>query len=760
MKNTTLTLLATTILSATALQAYAAAPKEPEAQFYPAKSWIVGNGATPAECVVQSEFNNGFVLRFDGTQDWVQSFSVNFRQNIFMADNKYNVTLSVPGKASKQFSAAATDMTTLSLRVDKDIYQNVRENSVLDVTIDDNVFRFFLVNFATAASKFEACMSGGDMGDGTAPPAVAAEPQHVSAPEQLQAPEAPAPVQREANNTIEQEEIAPPPQQREAKNTAPQPALQKEIAPPPSREVNDSIPQGNIAPPPPNARDVDAIASLNESIALEERETSGKNVPITEIRPEDPKPTMQRIPYTETVKVGDAIIEKKEVTPPPAAAASPAPYRKRMSEQLAEEMATNPSTSSILEGGNQRVTSAPVETADADPLAPVDMQEPMAVPPTIEEVASPPPAAQEEPEEAPPQIIAWSSPPPSPPASAAPKPPPAPVEAAPAPAPAPIAAAPAPQPAPAAPTSIKTITPEQARAMAAAQQAGQPVGLIQSTAQPTASLKPIAPAKQPLQQDIAVHNPAPQPIPQEETLLQADLAPVPSTLPASPDEPFAQRGEIIKTDAPKREKIVSADPVMLPPAETDSLLPRPETKRLQSPEIKVNKQTYQAKADFTDAEPFAGEPFRGVQQQGEPAVRRKADPEMLMKISQLEQKINELEKENGALQNNVSSDKAEAVSIETDNWNLERATARYNEAERQIKRMGEQLQRERALRASEKKDLEAQLFDPQITEQQQLARLAELEQKLAEAEGRLEQQRIRYEERLRGQQAPGARAAQ
>jgi hypothetical protein len=102
-------------LSAAAIQANAAPLKEPEAQFYPAKSWIVGNGATPADCVVQSEFNNGFVLRFEGAKDWVESFSINFRQNIFMAGNTYNVTLSVPGKTSKQFSAAATDMTTLSL---------------------------------------------------------------------------------------------------------------------------------------------------------------------------------------------------------------------------------------------------------------------------------------------------------------------------------------------------------------------------------------------------------------------------------------------------------------------------------------------------------------------------------------------------------------------------------------------------------------------------------------------------------------------
>jgi hypothetical protein len=480
------------------------------------------------------------------------------------------------------------------------------------------------------------------------------------------------------------------------------------------------------------------------SIALEERETSGKNVPVTEILPEDPKPTMQKIPYTETVKIADPIIVKdsKEASPPPAA--SPAPYRKRMSEQLAQEMATNPSTASILEGGNsQAVESAPVETAKAEPLAPIDRAEPMAVPPTIEETVTPPPAAQaaaqEEPEEAPPQIIAWSSPPPSPPsASLKPASVPAPAPAA----PAPIAAA---------PVKISSkITPEQARAMAAAQMAGQPLGLVQTTAQPAASLKPIASAPEKLQ-----------------PIKQSELAPLPSLQPAaspdepfpeSSDEPFSEPGIVIKTDKLKSaDKNAMPDPIIPPPPGLDEPAfdkpaPASNVQRLQTPEMKVHKQTYQAEADFRDAEEFPP-----VLQNGEPKVRRKADPEMLMKISQLEKKINELEKENSAIQSNVSSSKQEAVSIETDNWNLERATARYNEAERQIKRLGEQLQRERALRATEKKDLEAQLFDPQITDQQQQARLAELEQKLDEAEGRLEQQRIRYEERLRSTQQSGAR---
>ncbi|MGB4107603.1 MAG: hypothetical protein WBK55_07385 [Alphaproteobacteria bacterium] len=701
MKNTTLMLLATTILSAAALQANAAAPKEPEIHFYPAKSWIVGNGATPADCVVQSEFNNGFVLQFDGTKDWVQTLTINFRQNIFTPGKSYNVTLNIPGKLSRQVAAGAASAMTLSipLKNDKDIYNNARSSSVLDVKIEDNNFRFFLVNFATAASKFETCMAGGDMGAGTTAPAAAAEPQPVSAPEPLEPP----PPQREASNTIPQQQPAAAPERLQL---------------PPEREVSDAIPQGAAAPPPPNASNIELIASLNESIAMEERETAGGNVPVTEILPEDPKPTVQRIPYTETVKLGDQVVTDDNKSPAPTAA----PYRKRMSEQLAEEMATNRSTAALFEEAQaDPVMPVPVDTAESISPEPVHQQpiettaapEPMAVPPTIEETRA--------------------SPPPSPPPSFAETPKPAPT---------PVAEASI--PAPAAVLSYKaspSITPEQARAMAAAQHAGQPLGLVQDTAQPAPSLKPIAEAA-PAKPQPADLQPIPQPIPQEDTLEQADLAPIPS-LP-SPDEPFSGKGEIIKTDKAPR----AATPFVPPVSHA-------KTERYESPQIQVNKESYEMTADMT-----GGEELPPVLQGGEPKMRRKADPEMLMKISQLERKINDLENENSALQGNMSSSKQEAVSIETENWNLERATARYNEAERQIKRLGEQLQRERALRASEKKDLESQLFDPQITEQQQLARLAELEQKLDEAEGKLEQQRIRYEERLRSGQAPGARATQ
>jgi hypothetical protein len=131
------------------------------------------------------------------------------------------------------------------------------------------------------------------------------------------------------------------------------------------------------------------------------------------------------------------------------------------------------------------------------------------------------------------------------------------------------------------------------------------------------------------------------------------------------------------------------------------------------------------------------------QPEAQPEIRvhpqpRKADPDMLRKISELEGKIQTLQKENQDLAADIEAStrtqRDEALSISSENWNLERATMRYNEAERELKRMGQQLQQERAHCDLQKQDLEAQLFDPQLTTQQQLARLGELEARLAEAE--------------------------
>jgi hypothetical protein len=89
------------------------------------------------------------------------------------------------------------------------------------------------------------------------------------------------------------------------------------------------------------------------------------------------------------------------------------------------------------------------------------------------------------------------------------------------------------------------------------------------------------------------------------------------------------------------------------------------------------------------------------------------------------------------------------ATLATPDWNLEKATMRFQEAERQLKELGMKLQKERAQCRLEQEELEAMLFDPQISEQRQIAELAKLEDQLLEAKEELENQRIRYEERIK-----------
>lgn len=79
-----------------------------------------------------------------------------------------------------------------------------------------------------------------------------------------------------------------------------------------------------------------------------------------------------------------------------------------------------------------------------------------------------------------------------------------------------------------------------------------------------------------------------------------------------------------------------------------------------------------------------------------------------------------------------------SVSIASDNWNLEQAAQRFNEAEREIRRLGFAVEQERAKCMVEKKDLEYMLFDPKIADKEQIAHLTVLEEELAQAKRDLE----------------------
>lgn len=199
--------------------------------------------------------------------------------------------------------------------------------------------------------------------------------------------------------------------------------------------------------------------------------------------------------------------------------------------------------------------------------------------------------------------------------------------------------------------------------------------------------------------------------------------------------------------------------------------PKPEQKSVTIPAYKMTKKSSSMEADLTAVglppeatEPAAGEDFAASDSMDHFASASAAlEPssgiagedfiQMRDKIRELEAEVSRLATENQTLdkelKSNLKDAEDERLSVSSDNWNLERATMRYNEAERQLKRLGRQLQAARQQCTSEKQELETMLFDPQVTEQQQLAKLSVMEEELAKAKIELQNAQRRYEERIR-----------
>ncbi len=273
------TLLTSLLLGTMSVPTYASNSADPEIYFYPSNGWNIQQNA--GSCSIASRFNNGFVLTFDGDERWIENMSIDFQQDVFESGKAYDVTLSVPGVREKTFKASGKSGSALhiGLRKQKDFYQALRQSSVLDMTLDDNNFRFYLTGFSQSAGNFERCMAGA---------------------------------------------VIENPEGKVAKN------------------LTDRSEEKNFM--------------VNESIAMEEK-TKTKTQAIVEILPEDPKPVIQEIPVQETVKLGDAVIEERiidgenstildtdvdDLLEKPAMQDAQEIGRKRLSEQLAEQIAKNP----------------------------------------------------------------------------------------------------------------------------------------------------------------------------------------------------------------------------------------------------------------------------------------------------------------------------------------------------------------------------------------------------------------------------------
>ena len=667
-----------------ALSPASALAQEPEASFRPAKAWHVGPVGKVSdysgECLLQTEFNNGFILQFKGSSNWVQQLNINFRQNVFEAGRNYEAMLSVPGNAQKTLPASASEKNILSipLKGHKDLFKEARKNAVLDASIEGNDFRFYLTGFGPAAMNFERCMAGGEM--------------------------------------------------QEA-------AVQK------PKVAEEQEPKDLIKPPPVE----DAV--INESIALEQEEA--KMVGIGDIDAQSPETQDKKIPYSEDHEKVEYSPVGSVNMPKPAQKRPEVSPHKRLSDQLAEEIAANPDL--VDTDSDAVVTQTLPKTGDLKPdskaasAAPeAAKREPLKMPPSFEkqppipqntagsDVVTPEPIGK--------IVVKQPETPAIERKAAMPKPEPdlqPEVQASIAKKPATTETPPAPESVPEPVETPAAKTPKAELESNNGQLANIPalkgMRIIQS--------EPILPdavvigdvkeKKEPTperQQDQETQTVSPKETGTPTTAEGADLLPL--------------DGEEIEIKTVEAVEAVEAEPMIEPvtaPANEPTVEPAatPEAAqaeqsaavtpppRIKTPEMKVNKERYEGNADFSTT---PREKARGTS--------------ALARIAAMEKEMEMLRAENRALEDelNVSlkEGEQERLEISSDNWNLERATMRYNEAERQIKRLGQQLQKERAQAAMEKKELEMMLFDPELTDQAQLARLSQLEKELEAARAELE----------------------
>jgi hypothetical protein len=152
------------------IPAQASAQKVPV--FHPGQ-WEVGSTqlagarglkAMKLPCIITTEYDNGYTVRFSGGGGKMLAMAIDFRQEIFQQGRKYNAMISIGDSYVKQVSASAFTKSTLifNLRPLEDFYSTVKGGKRMEINVEDNAMQFNLNDLATAYKSFESCYNGGN----------------------------------------------------------------------------------------------------------------------------------------------------------------------------------------------------------------------------------------------------------------------------------------------------------------------------------------------------------------------------------------------------------------------------------------------------------------------------------------------------------------------------------------------------------------------------------------------------------------------
>ena len=115
-------------------------------------------------CIISTEYDNGYTVRFSGGGNQMLAMAIDFRQEVFKQGRKYNAMVSVGDNYVKQVSASAFTNSTLifNLRPLGDFYAMAKAGKQMEISIDGNDMQFSLTSLAAAYQGLESCYNGGN----------------------------------------------------------------------------------------------------------------------------------------------------------------------------------------------------------------------------------------------------------------------------------------------------------------------------------------------------------------------------------------------------------------------------------------------------------------------------------------------------------------------------------------------------------------------------------------------------------------------
>ncbi len=169
--------------------------------FIPSSAWLVGPAVSPLSrqnqenktCVMANQYDNGFVVRLAGGDQNLMAMSVDFRQNVFVKGDNYNVMLMFHGGPviTQQALAHAPGTLVIDLRQYPEVYKALGRSDEVTIKVAETGVRLSLAGVAEGLERLENCFAPVPDNPSPQKPGMqmaVAKPASVTAPELLPAP--------------------------------------------------------------------------------------------------------------------------------------------------------------------------------------------------------------------------------------------------------------------------------------------------------------------------------------------------------------------------------------------------------------------------------------------------------------------------------------------------------------------------------------------------------------------------------------------